>query len=399
MFEQVQKAGDSCNLPVFACFFAVYYKLCTTLPIVECYRRGRLSVKENPYSRENVFLQPPPDRHYVRSFLFSRRIDAPFAQVHLIARTLLILALSCVLLRTIDTTQPDIIGATLFCLVSFLAFLLSGMSAKVARLNLLLTLSPLLSLFITWVLFNPVPSHTVLLQFPVYSGRLTPGFAFWEPAWIATIGAYFFITRKLLLGMLLATLIAFLIVHVLPLPMWTFASVPFFHPLEVFISDQGILVAGTKVIGYAGMIFATIALVVTSRDTELLGALRQLHMPSSLIFFLSTVFRSLDLALSDYETIRQAQLARAINARPRTIIRRIRDFGSLAVPMVATMIRRSSEIGDALLLRGYTLGRPSADFYETSSWRFRDWSIVTISLGLLLLTFAPHSTLTHLLGW
>lgn len=358
-----------------------------------------MSVKRYPHSHENVFLQPPPDRLYVRSFLFARRIDAPFAQVHLLARILLVLALSSVLLRTIDTVYPDPMGAALLCLASLLVFVLSGMSAKVARLYVLLTLSPLLSLFITWVVFNPVPGHNVLLRFPIYSGQLILGFALWQLVWLAIVAVYFLVTRKFLPGMLLATLVAFLMIRLFPLPTWTLARVPFFHPLAVFISDQGIVVAGTKVIGYAGMIFATIALVVTSRDTELLGALRQLHMPPSLIFFLSTVFRSLDLALSDYETIRQAQRSRAIHARPRTIIRRVRDFGSLAVPMVATMIRRSSEIGDALLLRGYTLGRPGADFYETSPWRFLDWSIGAISLGLLFLAFAPPSTLTHLLGW
>lgn len=347
---------------------------------------------------ENLFLQPPPGRIYVRSFLFSRRIDAPFARIHLIARVLLIVSLSSLLLRTIDTVHPDLIGATGLFIASVCAFLLSGMQANVARLYLLLTLSPLLSLFTTWTLFNPIPGHMVLLQFPIYSGQLALGFAFWELVWVVIVGVYFYMTRKLFLGILLATLIAFLMTRFWPLPTWTLLHVTFFHPLQVFVSDQGMLVAGTKVIGYAGMIFATIALVVTSRDTELIGTLRQLHIPQTIIFFLSTVFRSLDLALTDYSTIRQAQLSRAINARPRTIFRRLRDMASLAVPMIATMIRRSSEIGDALLMRGYTLGQRSADFYETSPWRLIDWGVAAISLGLLFLAFAPHDTLTHMLG-
>ncbi len=345
------------------------------------------------------FLQPPPHRRYVRSFLFSRRIDAPFAQVHLIARVLLVLCLSSVLLRTIDTAQPDLVGATLLFLASLLLFVLSGMHARRARLYLLLTLSPLVSLFTTWVLFNPVPGRVVLLQFPVYSGQLSVGLAFWELAWVSIVGVYFLVTRKLLVGILVATVVAFLMAHFLSLPSWTPLHISFFHPLAVFISDRGLLVASTKIIGYTGMAFATIALVVTSRDTELIGALRQLHIPSVVIFFLSTVFRSLDLALSDYTTISQAQLARAVNARPRSILRRLSDLGSLAVPMVATMIRRSSEIGDALQMRGYTLGSSSADFYESSPWRWLDWCIIALSLGLLLLAFVPHDTLTHLLGW
>ncbi len=356
-------------------------------------------VRKKNTSPENAFLLPPPGQVYVRSFLFSRRIDAPFARIHLIARTLLILSLSTLLLRTIDTVHPDPAGAILLLVASLLAFLLSGMHANVARLYLLLTLSPLLSLFTTWVLFNPVPSHTVLLQFPIYSGQLVLGFAFWELVWIVIVGIYFLVTRKLFLGILFATLVAFLMIHLLPLPGWTLLRLNFFHPLQVFVSDRGILVASTKVIGYAGMIFATIALVVTSCDTELIGTLRQLHVPQPIIFFLSTVFRSLDLALSDYNTIRQAQLARAIHARPRNIFHRLRDLASLAVPMIATMIRRSSEIGDALLVRGYTLGQASADFYETSPWRLVDWGFTAISLSLLLLAFTSHDTLTHILGW
>jgi energy-coupling factor transporter transmembrane protein EcfT len=150
---------------------------------------------------------------------------------------------------------------------------------------------------------------------------------------------------------------------------------------------------------------ATIALVTTARDIELIGALRQLHCPQAAIFFLSTVFRSLDLALSDYETIRQALFARAITARPRSFIRRLRDVASLAVPLVAIMIRRSSEIGDALLARGYTLGSPKgqpagrymADFYESSPWRLVDWAVLVVSLLLLFFALGPHPEVTMLI--
>jgi len=163
------------------------------------------------------------------------------------------------------------------------------------------------------------------------------------------------------------------------------------------VSDRGLLVAITKVIGYSGMVLTTIALVVTGRDAELIGALRQIRTPQPIIFFLSTVFRALDLALSDYETIRQAQIARAINARPRSFIRRLRDLGSIAVPMVAMMIRRSSEIGDALISRGYRLGQSSENFYETNPWRPLDWVVLAFSLFLLYLAIGPHIDMTVVL--
>src|SRR6478752_6975143 len=111
-------------------------------------QRRHLSLSSNnSIVHETLFLQPPPGKRYVRSFLFSRRIDAPFAKIHLIARTILILCLSVVQLRTIDTLSPDPLGAALLWLISAVLFLTSGMNTRVARLYFLLTIPALFSLF------------------------------------------------------------------------------------------------------------------------------------------------------------------------------------------------------------------------------------------------------------
>ncbi len=342
-------------------------------------------------------LQPPAGRRYVRSFLFSRRITAPLARVHLIARTVLVLCLSAAQLRTINTAQPDLLGALSLWVLALLLFVASGIQTRVARLYLLLTLPTLLALFTTWTLLTPIPGRFTLVRQPVYTGFINIGVALWEVLWLAIVIGYYRWRRTIISGMLLATIVTFVATRFIPFPAWTFASVAFFHPLTLLISDRGVMLALTKVVGYSGMILCTIALIVTSRDIELIGALRQLRVPQPLVFFLSTVFRALNLAITDYETIYQAQIARAINARPRGFLRRVRDMGSIAVPMVAMMIRRSSEIGDALLARGYTLGQASADFYETSPWRFIDWAVLALSPGLLYIAIGPHPALTTLL--
>lgn len=346
-----------------------------------------------------VFLQPPPGKRYVRSFLFSRRIDAPFARIHLLARVCFVFCLSIVQLRTIDALHPDPVGAGLLWVVSLLLFLGSGMYPRAARIYVLLTLPTLLSLFTTWLLFNPVPGRVVLVHWLFYSGTLFISAALWQLLWLAIVVGIFLWRRRLLAGVLLATMSMLLLTHWLTLPSWTIASFPFFRPLTIQISDHSLLIALTKVLGFSGMALATAALVVSSGDVELIGTLRQLRVPQSVIFFVSTVFRTLDLTLADYETISQAQLARAINAYPRSIVKRIRDLGSIAVPMIAMMIRRSSEIGDALWARGYQLGRTSTDFYETSRWQPLDYGVFIVSLCLLFYGIGPYVNLTTLLHW
>jgi len=345
---------------------------------------------------QEIFLQPPPGKRYIRSFLFTRKIDAPFARIHLIPRTLLVFCRSSLALRAIDATQPDLVEAICLWGVCFLIFLSSGIPPRVARVYLLLSVPTLFSLLCTWLLFDPLPGNVTLLKTQVYGGILVFSLAIWQVVWVAIVAIYFWITRKLLAGILLATVVSILFVHFVPLPTWVFARMNFLHPLTILISDRNLLVAVTKVIGYAGMIFVTVSLIVSSRDIELIGTMRQLHLPQPIIFFLSTVFRALDLSLVDYGTIHQAQIARAINARPRNIIKRLRDLGSIAIPMVAVMIRRSSEIGDALISRGYQLRGSQTDFYEIAPWRFTDSLTIIVCCGLAFLAFGPHSNLTLL---
>jgi energy-coupling factor transporter transmembrane protein EcfT len=353
-------------------------------------------VTQTTTKNQPACIVPPADRVYVRSFLFSRRISAPLARVHLIARFLLVLCLSGALLRSIQTTQPDPVGASIFWVGAMLLLILGGVVPRVVRTYLLLTIPTLIALFLTWIVLNPIPGTLTLARVPIYSGQLWLGLAAWQGVLVVLVGGYFLWTRKIFLGLLVGIVASLLLTHFTTLPELTFGRVSFFHPLTLLVSDRGLLVAVTKVIGYSGMILASIALVTTARDTELVGALRQLRLPQAIIFFLTTVFRSLDLALSDYEIIRQAQQARAINARPRSFIRRLSDMASTAVPMVALMIRRSSEIADALLARGYSLRGRSQEFYESTAWRLIDWVVLLVSIGLLLFAAGPHQTVSAL---
>ncbi|BCL77801.1 energy-coupling factor transporter transmembrane protein EcfT [Ktedonobacteria bacterium brp13] len=346
---------------------------------------------------EAPFLQPPPGRQYVRSFLFSRRVDAPLSRVHLITRVVLILCLSAAQLRAMNTAHPDLLGALVLLIPSLLIFVGCGMKPLVARIYLLLALPTLISLFLAWTIFNPVPGTVVVFQHVVYHGVVTLSLSLWQPLWLAVVVGYYWWRRGIINGLLLATLLILLVTRVVAFPTWVLGHVPFFHPLAISVTDRGLLLALTKVVSYLGMVLSTMALVVTSRDVELIGALRQLRLPQPVIFFISTMFRALNLALTDYETIHQAQIARAINAQPRSFWRRLRDLASIAVPMVAMMIRRSSEIGDALLARGYSLRQPQVDFYETTPFRWLDWLLLGFSLLLLLMAVGPFPGLTALL--
>src|SRR5579859_5335601 len=114
---------------------------------------------------DKAFLQMPPGRRYVRSFLFSRRIDAPFARIHFGVRVLLVLCLSGLQLHTISNASPDPLGAAVLLGVSVLIFVMSGVSKRVATVYVLIFTPAVISLFITWILFNPIPGSITFFRF------------------------------------------------------------------------------------------------------------------------------------------------------------------------------------------------------------------------------------------
>ena len=69
-------------------------------------------------------------KEWVRSFLFSVKIDSPLAQLHVLSKLFAILVLSLVVVRFINTENPDPVGATVMILEHRLDLLL-GKSTKV----------------------------------------------------------------------------------------------------------------------------------------------------------------------------------------------------------------------------------------------------------------------------
>jgi len=101
--------------------------------------------------------------------------------------------------------------------------------------------------------------------------------------------------------------------------------------------------------------------------------------------FYSPMLRSLNIALIDFSTIRQAQAARGMNVRKKNIFAKLVDYAYLTVPLIANMMRRSTEISDALSARAYQMGSKPTIYREVKPLRVLDWLLI---LGTLVLVTA-----------
>ncbi len=339
-------------------------------------------------------------REFVRSFLFSVKIDSPLARLHVVTKLLAVLAVSLVIVRFIRTDAPDPVGAILLIALAFLGLYLSGVLRWVFHSYLLVLFPALLGMAVMWVIFNPVgPDENVLLRIPVYSGTISLGISLRLVIFVAFVVGWYVVRKGVFWGIFGGLALAAVVTALVGNPSLTLAEFSFFHPLAITVSENNLVIAVTKTLGYGAMIFVSLMLVMTSRDIEVTGTMMQLRVPYVVSFFVSTMLRSLSMALTDYSTIRQAQIARGISLKKKNMLQVIADLAYMAVPLIATMLRRSSEVGDAVLIRGFSMQTKNpTEFHEIRPFTLVDWIVLGVCALFIISVFAWGLNITQMMG-
>jgi energy-coupling factor transporter transmembrane protein EcfT len=338
-------------------------------------------------------------KEWVRSFLFSVKIDSPLAQLHILSKLFAILVLSLVVVRFIKTSSPDPVGALAMILLAFLGLYLSGVLHWVFGSYLLIMFPGLFGMAFAWVVFNPSLGGPVLLRIPVYSGVISLGISLRMVIFLAFAVGWYVVRKGIFWGIVGGIALAALANYLVGNPALKLAEFTFLRPATIVISSQNLVVAVTKALGYGAMMLVSLMLVMTSRDIEIIGTMRQFRVPYVAAFFVSTMLRSLSMALFDYSTIRQAQVARGVSLKKKNILRVIADLAYIAVPLTATMLRRSSEVGDAALIRGFSMqSKNPTEFHEIRPFTLGDWMVVGVCAVLVVAVVAFNVNFTQLVG-
>jgi energy-coupling factor transporter transmembrane protein EcfT len=158
------------------------------------------------------------------------------------------------------------------------------------------------------------------------------------------------------------------------------------------IPGWSITVALSKALGYGVLIYTSFLFLLTTRDSEIAGALRQLRLSFRKSFFVALMFRNLNTILLDYQDIKIAQTARAASVVRKNIFSKIIDLAYVSIPLVATMIRRSTETGVALYARGFEASKGMTDYKETKRLSVVDFTIIAVLAAFLIyVVFLGHS--------
>ncbi len=339
-------------------------------------------------------------KQYVRTFIFSMKIGTPVEKLHVITKVLMIVVMSVVALYMFDIPVtkggPDVIGLLLLLALTLILLTLARTAKYLFSSYLVLALPVLFGQFFWWLYFNRnIPGTPTAFY-------LWPGYFPFGISTIILVGTFlglYYKTRGLLWPLLAALLLWFF--STTPAVMdsypYTWAFITIGAKYAFTLPSTVVTVAFAKALGYGVLIYTSFLFLLTTRDTEIAGALTQLKASFRISFFTALMFRNLNIILMDYENIKIAQRARASTVLRKNIFSRIMDLARISIPLVASMIKRSTEMGVALYARGFESTRKASDYKETKGFSYMDVLIIVILFAFLIYTVILGHTITALI--
>ena len=256
---------------------------------------------------------------------------------------------------------------------------------------LILAVPVLICQYFYWLFFNPLSGSKFVLY-------LWPGFL---PIGISTVvfaaifGLVYYKTRSIVWSLIAGLLMWWFTIMPTTLsssPFATWIKIPIGASYTFSVSQWSNTVAIAKALGYGVLIYTSFLFLLTTRDVEIAGALRQLKLSFKKAFFVALMFRNLNAILVDYQDIKLAQVARGSSVIRKSIFTKVMDLARLSIPLVASTIRRSTEMGVALYARGFEASNQMTDYKETKRLSVVDLTIMVILAAFLIYeVFLGHS--------
>jgi energy-coupling factor transport system permease protein len=137
------------------------------------------------------------------------------------------------------------------------------------------------------------------------------------------------------------------------------------------------------------MIFVMVYFLSTSRERDIVIAMRTFRIPFAATYLVAMALRSVGMVIEDFGIVRQAEKARGFDPAGKSIFYKIRQFVMYIIPLFALALRRADEFANALTARGYSftglLQNPQRADYVLTHYQTHAYDYVIMVMLVLLL--------------
>lgn len=168
----------------------------------------------------------------------------------------------------------------------------------------------------------------------------------------------------------------------------TEGNVTIFEIFGLKFTLRGVLLGVSFILRLLIMVISLSIVTLTTPLEAFFGLLASLKMPYELGFALATGIRFVPTLQNEVLTIMDAQKVRGVELEKVGFIKGLRTQISMMIPMIVGGIRRSENLAQALLARGFGASKRRTMIYElkmrTSDYVFSAFFVTALALGIYM---------------
>ncbi|MBS7658199.1 MAG: energy-coupling factor transporter transmembrane component T [Candidatus Bathyarchaeia archaeon] len=207
---------------------------------------------------------------------------------------------------------------------------------------------------------------------------------------------FMFVTVIFVLTLLFTNLICLIILLLLQLPLiliakcgrkWlkTMKGTAFFAILIFimnFITGSSFAFSLAMTIRFLTLVSSFSLFFMTTSPDDLGLALEQMKIPYTVVFTFTTAVRLVPTIAVDAQTVIDAQKSRGLELEKGNLMKRVKNFIPILIPLIVSAIRRSMELAEALESRGFNASKKRTSYITL---KLRKLDYITLFLTILLL--------------
>ena len=167
----------------------------------------------------------------------------------------------------------------------------------------------------------------------------------------------------------------------------------------VSIVDTSVYMVASIILRFLTMTYATVLLLCTTNQKDIVMTVRWLRLPYAFSFMLALAFRCAIMFLEDSTKVQEAQRGRAVEFNKGSLIRRLRKFIALLVPLIVISLKRTQTISNAIESRAFSFSTKKRTFYFTLQVKPVDYIIIGTLFALFALLVVSKLTLGVFMGY
>jgi len=159
--------------------------------------------------------------------------------------------------------------------------------------------------------------------------------------------------------------------------------------------------AGALTLRFVVLVESFSVFFLTTSPDHLGLALEESRVPYEFAFAFTTAVRFVPVLAEEAQTIMDAQKARGLELEKGGLLKRIRNYVPVLIPLIVSAIRRSLELAEAMESRAWGATKKRTNLYALKLHR-GDYALIAITVGILVAAiyirlFVPIPTITQLL--